>query len=139
MNTALDRLVLAAVVAFAPPGERDALAGELLEAAAVARDGHGLAREALRSLPALLLWRIRRLGARPALLALLAGAVSAALVYAAGEAFWHFVLSFVPRRAGHAMPLAWSCTWITLAEAAGIAGAALGARLGQRLTGGRRS
>lgn len=133
----MERALLAVLAHCAPADERESLVGDVLEAAAESREPGALAREVLRSLPAIALWRVRRLGARPLALALMCALISAGAAWMAGDRAWHFVLSLVPRRAGHAMPIEWMVVIGALAELAGMAGAAVGARLGRRWFGGR--
>jgi hypothetical protein len=139
MTARAERLLVALIVACAPRSERETLSGDLLEAAAECRERGALAREALASLPALVAWRIRRLGPARLGVAALAAVVSAGVALGAVEALWHVVLSWVPRRAGHVMPAAWTWFAVALATEAGVLGAWLGARLVTILWGGRTS
>ena len=128
------RTALALAEWLAPDGVGEALAGDLLERHATRRWGgwHALC-ELLRSLPALLGWRIRRAG--PVAM----GAAGLAFVGTrlATSAFWGYLLSQVPLRADHSPGVAQHIVFLLLQFGAGALAVAIVIARRHSIPGGR--
>lgn len=133
MSAVVERLALALLTAVTPPGDREALLGDLLEEHA---ERGGLGREALRAILPMLAVRTRRAGGwRAVSFAGLAGALAAtALMVAVGE-LWYLVLYLVPFRAAGALPMAWRVASLLPALLVGALAARMAWSVATRLLG----
>jgi hypothetical protein len=128
-----ERCAFALLSLVTPPADRDALLGDLLEEHAL---HGGMAREALRAIPAMCTLRAQRAGGLRALgFGAACGALAAAALLLAIRGVWLEILFHVPKRAAADVPLSWWLVGVGPAIVAGLAAARSGLRLASTVLG----
>lgn len=128
-----DRFAFGMLSLVTPPADREALLGDLLEKHALRG---GMAREAMRAVPAMCALRAQRAGGlRAWSFGAACGALAAAALLLAIRGVWLEILYHVPKRAAADVPLSWWLAGVGPAIVAGLAAARSGLRLASTVLG----